>query len=385
MIIPQFHTWIELSRRAFAHNISLFRSIVGPSTQIALVIKGNGYGHGMKEMAQLAQDEQNVQWLYTATLEEALQLRAFGITKPILATSVLSVDPALAIEHDIDVVIYDESAIERLHEVAQRKKKKLNVHVKVDTGLSRFGFLPEHAPDMCERIAQMKYLHIRGIYTHFSSSDDRSLTTTEQLFRFINLLNVLDDRGIQIELYHTNNTAATITAGSKHTNLVRIGAGAYGMWPSEYVRDVVVEKNPDAHLQQVITWKSYIDYIKTVPAGSYVGYARTFCTERETRIAIIPVGYYDGYDRRFSNTGTVLINRADIIGNRYAKVIGRICMNVFEIDITDVPQANVGDEVILLGDYPQLTSRNLADTISSFNPREITTRLNPHIPRIIVK
>lgn len=380
----KLHTWIELSRSAFAHNIAQMRAMVGSQVQIALVIKGNGYGHGMKEMAQLAQDEPRVQWLYTATLEEALQLRTFGITKPILATSILAVDPALAVAHDIDVVIYDEAAIEKLHSIAQKLKKKLNVHIKIDTGLSRFGFLPEQAPDIFMRLQKLPYLHVRGIYTHFSSSDDRSFTTTEQLFRFVNLLNVLDNQGISVELCHTNNTAATIITGSKHTNLVRIGAGAYGMWPSEYAKETLLNRNHDAHLKQVLTWKSYIDYVKTIPAGSHVGYARTFCAQRETRIAIVPVGYYDGYDRRLSNTGIVMVDRADIQGNRYAPVIGRICMNVFEIDITDVPQAQVGDEVILLGDYPKMRSADMAQIISSFNPREITTRLNPYIPRIIV-
>lgn len=377
MLVKKPHTWIEISRAAFDHNIQTYRSLIGNKTILSVVVKSNGYGHGLKEMGLLCQENPEVQWLCTASLSEALALRKQGITKPILVLSIIDEDPALAIEHSIDLPLTDYAQAVLLHEAGAREQQKITVHIKIDTGLTRYGLSPETALKEIIAIAQLPFIQIRGIFTSCAESGNPDQTfTLQQLELFNALCAQLDANGIHIPFKHAANSAAASTVQSRypHCNFIRLGAGAYGLW---HFRDAM-NNHPNLSLQPILTWKTRTGIIKKVPAGTCVSYDRTFIAQHPTTIAIIPVGYQDGYDRRMSNKGIVRIR------DYHARVIGRVAMNAALIEIPEGKVAEMGDEVILLGANDQLQAHQLAALIESYNAREITTRLAPHIERKIV-
>lgn len=377
MLVKKPHTWIEISKAAFDHNIQTYRSLIGKGTILSVVVKSNGYGHGLKEMGLLCQENPEIQWLCTASLSEALELRKQGITKPLLVLSIIDEDPVLAIEHSIDLPLTDYAQAALLNEAGARAQQKITIHIKIDTGLTRYGLSPETALKEIRVIAQLPFIQIQGIFTSCAESGNPDQTfTLQQLTAFDALCSELETHGIHIPFKHASNSAAASTVQNKfpHFNFIRLGAGAYGLW---HFRDAM-NNHADLSIKPVLTLKTRIGTIKKVPADTCVSYDRTFITMRPTTIAIIPVGYQDGYDRRFTNKGIVRIK------DYYARVIGRIAMNATLIEIPEDKTVEIGDEVILLGAVDQLQAHQLAALIESYNAREITTRLAPHIEKVIV-
>lgn len=376
-------TWLELSRAGLEHNIASYKDRIGHNTMLGVVVKSNAYGHGLIQVGSICETNPNVSYLCTANALEALALRQAGVTKPIVALYFLNTDPEDIIIHDIDQVIYDYETAALLNALGKKHNKKANVHIKIDTGLSRFGFFAHEAADIINRIAQLPYLHIRGITTHFAQSDKEDQTfTREQLGLFRNLIDSLEQQGIHIPIKHTSNSTAVLGIPDAYHNLVRVGAGIYGILP----KHILERHAATITLKQPLTWKTRIMYTKTIPAGASVSYDRLFTAERDTTIGIIPVGYYEGYDRKLSNNGHVLISADNVSRQNHlpAPVLGRVSMNMTIIDITDIPHARVGDEVILMGDFDGVRASDLAARIGSTNPREITTRLPTQIPCVIV-
>ena len=380
-MITRPYTWIEINKHAFFANITHYKKAIGDAT-LSVVVKANAYGHGLKEIAQLCQENNNVDWLCVVGLSEALALRAHNFKKHILVLNLIDEDPSTAIEHDIDLTVYDEHNLKALNELGSKLQKPANIHIKIDTGLSRFGFFPKQALKIIEYAHGLPFINLRGIFTHCSEADAQDQTFTKhQLQSFNQLLHAIKKKGIPIPLKHAFNSAATTTYPLGLCNFVRVGAGAYGLWPSEINKKLTQKKYPDFQLTPILTWKTKILEIKQVPAGSFVSYGRTFQAQRTSMLAFLPIGYFDGYDRRLSNCGIVSIKKANNLF--YAPVVGVVCMNTTIIDVTNIPGTNIGDEIILIGPYKNLTATNLADNIKSYNPREIVTRLNPSIPRII--
>ena len=377
------HTWLELSRQGIEHNIACYKNRIGNYALLGVVVKSNAYGHGLHQVAQICEGNDAVAYLCTGNAMEAVALRESGITKPILVMYFLNIDPEKIVMHEIDLVIYDYDTAALLNMLGKKHDKQAYIHVKIDTGLSRFGFLADTAFDTIMRIAQLPNVTIRGINTHFAQSDkeDQSFTRN-QLALFSNLIDQLQQHGITIPLKHTSNSTAVLGIPDAHHNLVRVGAGIYGILPKH-----ILDRHAETiNLKQPLTWKSRIIYTKSIPANSSVSYDHLHITTRETIIGIIPVGYFEGYDRKLSNNGSVLIGADGVIRKQhlYAPVLGRVSMNMTIIDLTDVPGARVGDEVILMGDYDQVRASDLAHRIGSANPREITTRLPTQIPCVIV-
>lgn len=376
MLVSKPHSWIELNAAAVDHNINVYKNLINSDTTLCAVLKSNAYGHGILEMGNICQKNSSVAWLSTASLSEALILRNAGITKPIIVLSIIDENPILALDQNIDLPIFDIETAHTLNEIGAQHNKKFFIHIKIDSGMSRFGFTVDHSLEAILHIARLQNLSINGIYTHCAESGnpEQSFTMT-QLQSFETACKQIADAGIHIPFKHASNSAA---ASAVHnifsSNFVRLGAGLYGLWHFRNSQ----EHHPLLNLKPVMTWKSRICHIKKVAANTFVGYDRTYQTSRETIIATIPIGYYDGYDRRFTNQGIVRIN------NFYAKVIGRICMNATMIEIPQEHTVNLGDQVVLLGDYEHLRAHDLAHTISSFNAREITTRLHPLLERKIV-
>lgn len=376
-INPKSRTWIEVDRSAILHNLRQFKSIVGAQTQLAIVAKSNAYGHGLVPIAQICEESFDANWLCVFSLTEALIVRQNGFTKPILVLGHMDAELSLAIIQSIDMVAYDIDFISHLNELASKLKTKAYVHIKVDTGLSRLGIFPEDALELIKQVSKFNFVIIRAIFSHFSESDaPDQVFSTKQLQKFNNLLLELSKLNINFQYIHSSNTSGIIRFESCHFNFVRMGGGTYGLFKSTSI-DQLGQRKHLLNLKLAISWKSRIMQIKSLPVGSYVSYARTFVTIRPTKVAIIPIGYWDGYNRQLSNKGIVYIR------DKAAPVLGRVCMNMIIIDITDIQDITLGEEVLLVGDRPGITPDDIALLTGTIN-YEVTTRINPSISRIII-
>lgn len=368
-------SWIEIDKEAFEHNILNYKTIIKPAL-LAPVMKSNAYGHGIELVAKICDQNDLVDLLCVVSLKEALSLRSIDIKKPILVLSIIDDNLEEAIIHNIDLVVYDITTILDLNKVGKSLNKKANIHIKVDTGLSRLGLHHHDVLTLIKQICHLPFISINGIFTHFAESESADQTFTHyQLEQFNTLLLQLDTMRISIPLKHAACSAAASANTKSLYNLVRVGIGIYGLWPSPDNREVTQQNYPNFSLKPVLTWKTRIIQIKDIPAGSYVGYDRTHQMQDNARIAIIPVGYWDGYDRRLANKGLVMIN------NQQAPIIGRIAMNLSIVDITGL-SVSIEHDVTLLGNYPGITADDMATMCQTIN-YEIVTRINPLLPRLI--
>lgn len=370
-------TWIEISRFAFNHNIGTLKNAIGPR-MLAIVIKANAYGHGLHEIAQLAQEHPHVDWLCVAFASEAISLRAANIRKPILVMSCIDTNLQDLIGTNISLMVDTYEMALALHEVGIQQQYIFPIHLKVDTGLSRFGIPAADAIALITRLKLLSRIVLQGIYSHFAESDKEDASFTHlQIERFCTLLDALKNAQVQIPLIHFSNSAAATSLDLPFCTMFRVGINAYGLWSSTHIRIQATNRHPNISLKPILTWKSRIIRIKELSSHSFVGYSRTFQTMRPTRMAIIPVGYYDGYDIRLSNNGVLYCH------NHPAPIIGRVAMNTILIDITDIPHAKLYDEVTLIGNSPGITLYDISTRIQNMNIRELTTKINPRIVRII--
>lgn len=369
-------SWVEIDKKALEHNIESYKKIISPA-YLAPVIKSNAYGHGIGPIAKILDAHIDVDYICVVALQEAVFLRSIGIKKPLLVVSIIDGDLEHAIDHGIDLIVYDIAIVKELNAIAKAKDKKAYVHIKIDTGLSRLGLHNTNALHLVKEICELTHISIRGIFTHFaeSESDDQAFTNQQRTI-YSTFVKQVESLGITVPLKHIACSAAATTNMSSNDTMVRLGIGLYGLWPSEENRRLTQKLYPDFYLKPVLTWKTRIIQIKEIPEGSSVGYDRTHCVSKQTRIAIIPVGYWDGYDRRLSNKGTVLIN------NQKAPIIGRIAMNLAIVDITGL-QVLKDHEVTLLGNHKGLTADDLAYQCNTIN-YEIVTRINPLLTRRVI-
>ncbi len=368
--------WLELNRTALLHNVSTIKKSLGQK-KLAFVVKGNAYGHGLDEIIGICKQSDAIDWFCTATLSEALHLRTLGITKPLLVMSFVDQDPLLALQADIDMAVYDHEHILQLQRVAEQHQKPCYVHIKVDTGLSRFGFSPDEAFALIARLKDHPWLVVRGVMSHFATAEkvDESYAR-KQMYAFQGLVEQLKIDALLPECVHMQASAASLRYAMPDMTMVRIGAAAYGLWPSQVVREESMKKGIE--LYPVATWKSRIMHIRSVKSGSTIGYGCTYQATEDMQVAFFPVGYWQGYHRRLSNNACV------VIADQHAPVVGVVSMNVTAIDITHLENVHVGSEVVLLGDMQGITAHELADQIGSFNPREVLIRLTAYIPKKVV-
>jgi len=380
-VTPQLHdtqpiTWVEIDAQALEHNVQQYAS-VAPHSLLAPVIKSNAYGHGIEHVAKILDKNNNVDFLCVVALSEAISLRLIGIKKPILVLSIINDDVYKAALHDIALVLYDKNMAHKINEAGKKLHKKIHVHIKVDTGLCRLGVCVADVISFIKDILAYPYIHVQGIFTHFSNSESDDQTHTNyQIALFTNILDELQKMGIEIPLRHVSCSAAITANVGSHFTTVRAGIGIYGLWPSPQNKQLTQKFYPSFSLKSVLTWKTTIIQLKEIPAGSHVGYDLTYTTKRTTRIATLPVGYWDGYERKNSNKGFVVIN------NQLVPIIGRIAMNLMMIDVTDAI-ANIDDHVTLLGNYPGITADDHAAHAQTIN-YQIVTSINPLLPRMVV-
>ena len=366
---------------SLSHNISVLKKGLAPGAEIAAVVKSNAYGHGVR-IAWRAFVEGGATWLCVDSLHEAQELRDDGYTGNLFVMG--HIPPAhakTAVSLDVRCMVYDRRQIDALGEAANAASRPLRLVMKLETGTQRQGLTIEAALNLAHYIARFPYLVLEGTATHFANIEDTTdhSFAYEQLRIFNEYNDILTTNGFRPTLRTIANSAAGILWPHTHCELVRAGITCYGMWPSTecYVSARLLGKDVD--LRPALTWKTLIAQIKTVPAGSLIGYGCTYETTHESRIAVLPVGYYDGYDRAMSNLAYVLIR-----GKR-APVRGRICMNMCMVDVTDIPDAEPGDDVVLLGRQGGecLSAEQLATWAGTIN-YELTTQIQTNIPRIAV-
>lgn len=369
-------TWVEVSKSAIKHNLAQFKRLIGSQVLLMPVVKSNAYGHGIVEVAKICDVNKNVARLCVANLDEALNLIKNGIKKPIVILSFYELDEQklkIAIKHKTIFPVYREDQILKLNKIAKQLKTKTTVHLKIDTGTTRIGMLPNQALAFAKKINQSSNIYLEGIWSHFASSESDPIFTNKQLEVFNNILSELEKEGIKIPLKHFACSASTSLHPNTHFNAVRVGLSTYGLYPDDKSRKKIL-------LKPVLSLNTKIIQLKTVPANTPISYGRTYVTKHPTKIAILPVGYWDGIDRRLSSKGEVLI------GGKKCPIRGRVCMNLSMIDVTKVKNVKVGDTATIIGQQgkAKISADDLARTIGTIN-YEVVDRINPLIPRIITK
>jgi alanine racemase len=374
--------WVELDRSALASNIGQFRSLIGDTINLLAVVKANAYGHGILEISKLSL-KAGVDWLGVHSLDEGLLLRQEGMDCPLIVLGyVSSQELEKAVTHGLRLTVYNLDTIHLLAQITSRLKKKALLHLKIETGTHRQGIQEEDVLPFIQEIQKHPYLVVEGLSSHFANIEDTTDHTYSrlQLKRFKRIIKKVEKNNTEIPIKHMACTAATILFPDTYFDMVRVGIGMYGLWPSkETYLSSILRKRKSIFLKPVLSWKTRIAQIKKIPQGSFIGYGCTYRTTRETVLGVLPVGYYDGYSRSLSNYSYVLIK-----GHR-APLRGRVCMDFIMVDITDIPEVNLEDEVILLGQEGEevISADYLADLASTIN-YDIVTRINNLIPRVII-
>lgn len=374
--------WVEINRKNLEHNVRLFRKIAGSRRKLMAVVKSNAYGHGMEDVARIVV-ESGVDWLGVYSLQEGMDLRESGFSCPVLVMGYVPLsDLEQAVENDLSLGVSSLETLEALGNLSEKSTRTPRVHLKLETGLNRLGMSARELASAEEILLRHKKITLEGLYTHFANIEDtlQHDFAMLQLFNFEKLARRLAKAGFTNVCRHTACTAAAILFPDTHFDMLRVGIGIYGMWPSKETLITslsTMEKLLD--LRPVITWKSRVAQIKKVKPGDTIGYGRSHRVTRPGKIAIIPTGYADGYDRRLSNRGHVLIH------GEKAPVLGRICMNMFMVDVTHIPHTRPEDEVVLLGRQldASIAAEQLAELIGTIN-YEVTTRIGPSLPRVVV-
>ena len=371
-------TKITLSRAAFNDNVRSINAVTGHDA-LALVVKSNAYGHGMLQMARLGQEHPGVSWLCTVGIKEALFLRKQGISKPLLVLSFLDSAIDEALYHDIHLSVSSYEEAVAVAAAAERVGKKARVHIKLDTGMGRMGFLPDQAVSALHEIRKLSQIELYGIRTHLSDTghNDHSYSK-KQLAEFDRVLDDAQAMGITFTCTHAQSSSSLDLRPERDYSFIRVGASAFGLWKSETQRSILTKKYPGFTLRPVLEWRANVMQLKKVPKGSYIGYKRTFRTTRPTTLAIVPVGYWDGYSYSLSNKGSAVIN------NQRVLVAGNISMNITAFDVTDVSGVQVGDELVLLGNASSVLPHEVAQR-GSLITNEVTTLLHPSIDRVVVE
>ena len=359
---------------AIVKNLENMKKNIQEDTKIIAVLKADGYGHGAVPIAKHIEPLPYLWGIAVATVEEGMILRKNGITKPILILGyTFSDDYDTIIEQEMRLAVFTLKMARELSKAAVRLKKPAKIHIKIDTGMSRIGYrnLEQAVPEILE-ISALDGIEIEGIFTHFARADETDPAPAyQQMETFEQFIHALEEKGLSISVKHCSNSAGILRMKEANMNVVRAGIILYGLYPSDEVEKDLVPLEPAMEL------KSHIVYIKTLEPGVAVSYGGTYVTSRPTRVATIPVGYADGYCRGLSNKGFVLIH------GKKAPILGRICMDQFMVDVTDIPEAQEADEVTLLGrdQKEQITMEELGNLSGRFN-YEFACCISRRVPRI---
>lgn len=362
-----------VSIRAVRENIETARRMIKSGTKLCAVIKADGYGHGAVPIAK-ALSKDGIDMFAVAIPEEGEALRKEGIEEPILLLGYTAPEQyEMLFDYDLTPTVFQYDRAMQLSGMAQARNSVKKIHIKIDTGMSRIGFADTDDSVLeLKKIQELPGIEIEGIFTHFAKADESDLTPARlQLARFLTFVRKAEAAGIDVGIKHASNSAGIIELPEANLDMVRCGISTYGLYPSEEVEKRKMILRPAMQL------KTHISYVKTVPAGTAVSYGGTYVADRPIRIATIPVGYADGYPRSLSNRGRVLIR------GKYAPIRGRICMDQFMVDVTEIPEACQGDTVTLFGKDGEvsLPVEEPADLSGSFN-YEFVCGISKRVPRV---
>lgn len=361
---------IHLDR--ICNNIKRTREIIAEGTKIMAIIKADGYGHGAVPIAKIL--DPYVQAYGIAIIEEGIELRNAGITKPIL---ILGYTPKEycgdLVKYDIMPAVFTYEAAKQISEEAKKQNKVAKIHIKLDTGMSRIGFaLTDESVAIIKKISELENIKIDGCFSHFARADEEDKTFTyTQIERYDQFVEKLENAGIPIPTKHISNSAGIMEVPEANKDMVRSGISTYGLYPSDEV------DKGKLFLEPAMEIKAAVSYVKELEAGIGISYNSTFVTKRKTRVATIPVGYGDGYPRALSSKGRVLIH------GKSAPILGRVCMDQFMVDVTDIPDVKAGDVVTLVGREGDecITVEELSAIEQSFN-YEFVCDVGKRIPRV---
>ena len=370
-------TRAEIDLTAFRHNLQNLRKYLDPQTRIMAVVKADAYGHGAVPCARIAVESGAANYLGAGVIEEGIELRENGLNAPILILGSIFPDEAEdLVRHNLATILCTQPLAQALSKEAEKQDKTVSVHIKVDTGMNRLGISPENLPALLDQVRNLKNLKIEAVSTHFSSADDEDLSVTQaQLEKFQTALTILQKEGVHTPIVHCANTSALFKFPESHFNMVRPGLILYGVLPSPSLRPVIDQgENP---FQPVMQWKSQIILLKPIAKNQPVSYSGSFTTQRDSLIATLPIGYADGLHRMLSNKMDVLIR------GRRAPQVGNICMDMILIDVTDVPDVQAGDEVVIFGrQEDQMISVEELAMEGQTIPYEILCNVGKRVPRI---
>lgn len=363
----RYSTWVQVDLQAIEANVQYY--LESTEREVMAVVKANAYGHGAEAVSKAA-IRAGATWLAVARVEEALELREAGIAAPIL---ILGYAPpervAEMVGQDVSLTVWDAAQIEPLAETAMRSGRKARVHLKVDTDMSRLGVQVPGAASLVQAILQDPNLDLEGVFTHFARADERETAVTQrQLAAFRGLIDELKAQGLRPPLVHCANSAAGLAFPDTWFDMIRVGIAMYGLHPSG------VRKLPEA-FRPALQWRSSLAQVKTLPPGRGVSYGHEYTTTKEERIGTVPVGYADGYRRVEGNQA--------LVGGRKVPVVGRVTMDQIMLQLDRVPEARVGDEVVLLGDQGgvSISAEEIAGRWGTIN-YEVTSGISKRVPRL---
>ena len=361
--------WIEVDTDEIGYNVQAVRAFVGESTGVMAIVKANAYGHGLVEVARAAVGAGAVM-LGVAVLDEAICLREAGVDAPVLILGPVLPGQAEEVVRAGCAQVVSEGGLARaLAAAALRHGVQAKTHVKVDTGMGRVGMSLDRAPSFVEEVMGLPGVELEGVMTHFSTADEEELSfAREQMARFQGLLDRLEDAGIRPRWRHAANSGAIVSLPDAHLDLVRSGLLTYGIPPTPGPCSL--------RMRPALSLKARVTQLRTARKGESISYGRTFVTRRESRLALVPLGYADGYSRGLSNRGEVLVR-----GSR-APIVGRVCMDQFVVDVTDVEDAQAGDEVVLIGrqNKEEITVWDVAGAMDGI-AHEVVAMLGARLPR----
>lgn len=363
---------------AVEYNIEMMKKNIHKNTQMMAVIKMDGYGHGAVQIAKLLEPMDYIWGYAVATLDEAILIKDACLKKPVLVLGCIFPDQwDVMIRNEIRMTVYSYEMAKEVSELAEAMGCNVYVHIKLDTGMARLGFqITKENADEIARISKLPNLVMEGMFTHFAKSDEEDKTSANhQLTLFQNFIDrIQTELGLAIPVKHCSNSAAILEMPQANMDMVRAGITTYGLYPSEEVSKDIVP------LRAAMSLYSHIVYCKTIHAGQSVSYGGLFTAQKDTRVATIPVGYGDGYPRSLSGKGYVLIH------GKKAPILGRVCMDQFMVDISEIPEAMDGDKVTLLGTdgTERITAEELGELSGRFN-YEFVCDLGKRIPRVYIQ
>ncbi len=366
--------WLEIDLDAVAHNLKTIRGMMGKNSEIMAVVKANAYGHGAIEISRAAL-ESGATWLGVGALEEGIILRKAGIKAPILLLGITPEDQVDGLLfYDLVPTVCDFQIVQALSQVATKYKKSAKIHIKIDTGMRRLGIKPGEALDFIKRVKKINNIEIEGLYTHFAAAEEDKSFTDLQFAQYKRVLEELEREGIYVPLKHVANSAAILDLPYTHLDMVRPGITLYGLFP-------LPETKRPIELKPVAKFKTRIIFIKKVGSGESIGYGRVYITTKQTLVATLPVGYADGYPWLLSDRGEVVIR------GRKAAIMGRICMDLCMVDVTDIPGVQVGDEVVLWGKQKEekISVEEIAEKTGTINYEIICMVDKPRVPKVFVR